>query len=51
MQEEIFGPLLPVLTYESFDEASHIDSLLRDPKVTRDLDADPLDGSNEEKRI
>ncbi len=23
MQEEIFGPILPVLTYESFDEAIH----------------------------
>jgi ribosome-binding factor A len=26
---------------ESFDEGSHIDRLLRDPKVARDLDGDP----------
>jgi ribosome-binding factor A len=33
---------MPRLTFkidESFDEASHIDSLLRDPKVQRDIES------------
>lgn len=31
---------LKFLADESFDEGSHIDALLRDPKVARDLDGD-----------
>lgn len=37
-----YAAKLKFLSDESFDEASHIDALLRDPKVARDLDpADP----------
>ena len=37
-----YAAKLKFLADESFDEASHIDALLRDPKVARDL-ADPED--------
>jgi ribosome-binding factor A len=44
LQKEVAGRIqnkyaakLKFLADESFDEASHIDSILRDPKVTRDL--------------
>lgn len=33
-----FAPKLKFLGDESFDEGTHIDKLLRDPKVARDLD-------------
>ena len=33
-----YAAKLKFLSDESFDEASHIDALLRDPKVARDLD-------------
>jgi len=33
-----YMPRLKFKLDESFDEASHIDALLRDPRVTRDLD-------------
>ncbi len=33
-----YAARLKFLADESFDEGSHIDSLLRDPKVARDLD-------------
>ena len=33
-----FAPRLKFLPDESFDEGSHIDALLRDPRVARDLD-------------
>jgi ribosome-binding factor A len=33
-----FAAKLKFLSDESFEEGSHIDSLLRDPKVARDLD-------------
>ena len=36
----IFSAQLKFLADESFDEASHIDALLRRPEVARDLDAD-----------
>jgi ribosome-binding factor A len=32
-----YAAKLKFLADESFDEASHIDQLLRDPKVARDL--------------
>jgi len=32
-----FAPKLKFLGDESFDEGTHIDKLLRDPKVARDL--------------
>ena len=32
-----YAAKLKFLSDESFDEASHIDKLLRDPKVARDL--------------
>ncbi|MBR0552842.1 30S ribosome-binding factor RbfA [Stakelama marina] len=35
-----YAAKLKFLADESFDEASHIDSLLRDPKVARDLPGD-----------
>lgn len=35
-----YAAKLKFLLDESFDEGSHIDALLRDPKVARDLDAD-----------
>ena len=35
-----FSAQLKFLADESFDEASHIDALLRRPEVARDLDAD-----------
>jgi ribosome-binding factor A len=35
-----YAAKLKFLTDESFDEASHIEALLRDPKVARDLDKD-----------
>lgn len=34
-----YAAKLKFLADESFDEGSHIDTLLRDPKVARDLDA------------
>jgi ribosome-binding factor A len=34
-----YAAKLKFLSDESFDEASHIDKLLRDPKVARDLGA------------
>ncbi len=34
-----FSPRLTFKIDESFDEASHIDSLLRDPKVRRDIES------------
>jgi len=34
-----YAAKLKFLSDESFDEGSHIDKLLRDPKVARDLDA------------
>jgi ribosome-binding factor A len=33
-----YAAKLKFLADESFDEGSHIDQLLRDPKVARDLD-------------
>ncbi len=36
-----FAAKLKFLADESFEEGSHIDKLLRDPKVARDLDGDP----------
>lgn len=38
-----YAAKLKFLADESFDEGSHIDRLLRDPKVARDLDADAPD--------
>ncbi|BBB13036.1 30S ribosome-binding factor RbfA [Sphingopyxis sp. FD7] len=38
-----YAAKLKFLADESFDEASHIDRLLRDPKVARDLHGDKLD--------
>ena len=35
-----YAAKLKFLADESFDEASHIDKLLRDPKVARDLESD-----------
>jgi ribosome-binding factor A len=35
-----FAAKLKFLADESFDEGSHIDKLLRDPKVAQDLDED-----------
>jgi len=35
-----YAARLKFLADESFDEGSHIDALLRDPKVARDLDGD-----------
>ncbi len=35
-----FAAKLKFLADESFDEGSHIDALLRDPKVARDLEGD-----------
>lgn len=35
-----YAAKLKFLSDESFDEASHIDALLRDPKVVRDLDGE-----------
>ncbi|MFC3050325.1 30S ribosome-binding factor RbfA [Kordiimonas pumila] len=35
-----YMPSLRFILDESFDEASHIDALLRDPKVARDLEHD-----------
>ena len=35
-----YAAKLKFLLDESFDEGSHIDALLRDPKVARDLDED-----------
>ena len=43
MSKKLHMKYMPKLKFkldESFDEASHIDTLLRDPKVTRDLTAD-----------
>ena len=34
-----FSPQLKFLLDESFDEASHIEALLRDPRVAQDLAA------------
>ncbi len=42
MSKVVHMKYMPRLTFkidESFDEASHIDSLLRDPKVKRDLES------------
>jgi ribosome-binding factor A len=36
-----YAARLKFLADDSFDEGSHIDKLLRDPKVQRDLDLDP----------
>jgi len=36
-----YAAKLKFLADESFDEGSHIDRLLRDPKVARDLDGEP----------
>jgi ribosome-binding factor A len=36
-----YAAKLKFLADESFDEGSHIDTLLRDPKVARDLDGEP----------
>jgi len=33
MQEELFGPILPILTYQSFNEALHIVNSLPNPLV------------------
>jgi ribosome-binding factor A len=46
-----FAAKLKFLADESFDEGSHIDKLLRDPKVARDLDEPPasLDGGDVEE--
>ncbi|NIJ33164.1 30S ribosome-binding factor RbfA [Sphingomonas oligoaromativorans] len=46
-----FAAKLKFLADESFDEGSHIDRLLRDPKVARDLDEAPasLDGGDDEE--
>lgn len=38
-------PRLRFIADESFDEASHIESLLADPKVARDLQDDSPDGA------
>jgi ribosome-binding factor A len=38
-----YAAKLKFLADESFDEGSHIDSLLRDPKVARDLSNDAAD--------
>ena len=35
-----YAAALKFLADESFDEGSHVDALLRDPKVARDLDSD-----------
>jgi ribosome-binding factor A len=35
-----YAAKLKFLADESFDEGTHIDKLLRDPKVSRDLEAD-----------
>jgi ribosome-binding factor A len=35
-----YAAKLKFLADESFDEGSHIDQLLRDPKVARDLSAE-----------
>lgn len=40
-----YAAKLKFLADESFDEGSHIDRLLRDPKVARDLDGDEADDS------
>ena len=40
-----YASRLKFLADESFDEGSHIDSLLRDPKVARDLGEDGQDES------
>lgn len=40
-----YAAKLKFLPDESFDEASHIDALLRDPKVARDLEGDGDDAS------
>ncbi len=39
-----YAARLKFLPDESFDEASHIDQLLRDPKVARDLDSGDGEG-------
>ncbi|WP_019833910.1 30S ribosome-binding factor RbfA [Sphingomonas sp. PR090111-T3T-6A] len=46
-----FAARLKFLADESFDEGSHIDKLLRDPKVARDLDEAPaaLDQGDDEE--
>ncbi|WP_262692184.1 30S ribosome-binding factor RbfA [Kordiimonas aestuarii] len=47
-----YMPRLKFIIDESFDEASHIDLLLRDPRVQRDLDHDDAhadDWSDEEE--
>jgi ribosome-binding factor A len=46
-----FAAKLKFLADESFDEGSHIDRLLRDPTVARDLDEAPasLDGGDDEE--
>jgi ribosome-binding factor A len=36
-----YAAALKFVADESFDEGSHIDRLLRDPKVARDLDGEP----------
>ena len=38
-----FAPKLKFIADESFDEGSHVDRLLRDPKVARDLAKDASD--------
>ena len=38
-----YAAKLKFLADESFDEGTHIDQLLRDPKVARDLDGDEVD--------
>ncbi len=46
-----FAPKLKFIADESFDEGSHIDRLLRDPKVARDLgerDVDAGEGSEDD---
>jgi len=40
-----FAPKLKFRKDESFDEADRIETLLRDPKVARDLDDDPDNGA------
>src|SRR3546814_5259354 len=42
-----YAAKLKFLADESFDEASHIDKLLRDPKVARDLESGEKEGSEE----
>ncbi len=41
-----FAPKLKFIADESFDEGSHVDRLLRDPKVARDLAKDASDDEN-----